>query len=240
MKPVLVLRQVAHEGLGTIAAALERKQAPYSIVNMFAEPPRSFEPRQWSGLIVMGGPMNVDETARHPFLADEVHWLRQAVEAELPVLGVCLGSQLLAKAMGGRVFANRVKEIGWYEVDFLSKASNDWLFADVASPTTVFHWHGDTFDLPSGAVRLARGSQCENQAFRFGRSAYGLQFHLEMTGEMIDDWLCEANNCGELAALDYIDPEVIRRETPQWLPAMQQMANRVFQRFAELCIRPPA
>ena len=151
----------------------------------------------------------------YPFLADEVRWLRQAVEADLPVLGVCLGAQLLAKALGSRVFANRVKEIGWYEVELLPEAADDPLFCDVASPATVFHWHGDTFDLPRGAVQLARSSQCENQAFRFGPSAYGLQFHLEMTAEMIDDWLCEANNCGELAGLDYIDPAAIRRQTPR-------------------------
>ncbi len=90
MKPVLVLRHVEHEGLGTIADALAQRQTPYTIADMFARPPRSFDPRQWSGLIVMGGPMNVDETDRHPFLADEVNWLRQAVDAQLPVLGVCL------------------------------------------------------------------------------------------------------------------------------------------------------
>ncbi len=237
---MLVLRHVAHEGLGTIADALVRQQTPYSVVDMFAQAPREFDPRQWSGLIVMGGPMNADQTDRYPFLADEVRWLRQAVDAELPVLGVCLGAQLLAKSLGAKVFANRVKEIGWYEVDLFSTAADDPLFRGVASPATVFHWHGDTFDLPKGAVQLARGAQCENQAFRFGQSAYGLQFHLEMTAAMIDDWLCEGNNCGELAGLNYIDPAAIRRETPRQLPLMEKLAGTVFPRFAELCTQPIA
>jgi GMP synthase (glutamine-hydrolysing) len=213
MNSVLVLRQVAHEGLGTIAVALAQRQVPYRVVDVFAEPLREFNARNMAGLIVMGGPMNVDETQRYPFLADEVRWLRQAVEAKLPVLGVCLGAQLLAKALGARVFANLVKEIGWYEVDFLPGAVDDRLFDKVDSPTTLFHWHGDTFDLPAGAVHLARSRQCENQAFRFGASAYGLQFHMEMTGQMIDDWLAEGVNCRELAELDFIDLAVIRRQT---------------------------
>jgi GMP synthase (glutamine-hydrolysing) len=235
MKPVLVLRHVAHEGLGTIADALALRRIAYNVVEMFANPPRNFDPREAGGLIVMGGPMNVDETDRYPFLADEVRWLRQAIDAELPVLGICLGAQLLAKALGSRVFANQVKEIGWYDVELLPEAADDRLFCKVASPVTVFHWHGDTFDLPAGAVYLARSSQCTNQAFRFGRSAYGLQFHLEMTAAMIEDWLGEENNCGELAGLDYIDPLAIRRQTPERLLGMQKLAQQVFQRFAELC-----
>lgn len=235
MKPVLVLRHVAHEGLGTIADTLKRQQAPYTVAEMFEQPPPDFKPQNWSGLIVMGGPMNADETDRYPFLADEVRWLRQAVDAELPVLGVCLGAQLLAKALGARVYANRVKEIGWYDTELLPAAADDQLFADIASPATVFHWHGDTFDLPNGAVHLARSAQCENQAFRYGASAYAMQFHLEMTAAMIDEWLCEGNNCGELSGLSYIDPAAIRRDTPQKLPPMQRVAGRVFQRFGALC-----
>ena len=169
MKPVLVLRHVAHEGLGTIADALARQQCRTPLLEMFAQPPGEFDPRDWSGLIVMGGPMNADETDRFPFLADEVRWLRQAVDAELPVLGVCLGAQLLAKALGARVYANRVKEIGWYEVELLPAAADDPLFRGIASPVTVFHWHGDTFDLPAGAVQLARSAQCEIRRFASAR-----------------------------------------------------------------------
>jgi GMP synthase (glutamine-hydrolysing) len=273
MKPVLAVRHVPHEGLGTISAALERNQVPYTIRDAFAATEFRFDARAYSGLVVMGGPMNVDEVDRFPALAGEVRWLQLAVEARLPVLGVCLGSQLLAKSLGSRVYANRVKEIGWYEVELLPAAMDDRLFGDLlplprgegwgegeeaatgspltlpsprgegsaAKPqadsdvVTVFQWHGDTFDLPRGAVRLARSAQCENQAFRFGEAAYGLQFHIEATAAIIDSWLCQSDNCGELAGLPYIDPAVIRRRTPEELPAMTALGAVVFDRFAEMC-----
>ncbi len=235
MKPVLALLHVPHEGIGTIEDALRHVQMPFDVVELYCQLPRPLRPEPLSGLVVMGGPMNVDETDRYPFLADEVKWIRQAVEAELPVLGVCLGSQLLAKALGSRVYPNRIKEIGWYDVEMTEAAKADQLFGDCRPTETVFQWHGDTFDLPAGAVQLARSSQCENQAFRVGRAAYGLQFHLEVTPEIVNDWLGEPGNCGELAGLDYIDAEAIRRETPAKIGPLKSLADRVFGAFAEMC-----
>jgi GMP synthase (glutamine-hydrolysing) len=235
MKPIFVFRHVQHEGIGTIADALLHRELPYTIVDSLKDPLPRFESRNIAGLVVMGGPMNVDETDKYPALAAEVVWMRNAVEAEIPVLGVCLGSQLLAKALGARVYANRVKEIGWYDIELVSSATDDPLFAGLPQTINVFQWHGDTFDLPARAVHLARSPQCENQAFRFGKSAYGLQFHLEVTDEIIDDWLGEPGNCGELSQVPYIDPEAIRRETPVRLAVMEKLASGVFDRFAELC-----
>ena len=179
--------------------------------------------------------MNVDETDRFPFLADEVRWLRQSVDAGLPVLGVCLGSQLLAKALGSRVYPNRIKEIGWYDIELTAAAKSDRLFGDCQVAETVFQWHGDTFDLPEGASQLARSELCENQAFRFGRAAYGLQFHLEVTPEIVSSWLGEPGNCGELDGLDYIDPEAIRRAIPAQTGPLKSLADGIFSRFAALC-----
>jgi GMP synthase (glutamine-hydrolysing) len=235
MKPVIALRHVPHEGLGTIEDALRQVQVPFSIVDMFGERPCEFHPNELGGLIVMGGPMNVDETGRYPFLADEVQWILQAIEADLPVLGVCLGSQLLAKALGSRVYPIPVKEIGWYEIELTNDGQGDLLFHTCQPTETVFQWHGDTFDLPAETVQLARSSQCENQAFRFSRGVYGLQFHLEVTPEIVNDWLGEPGNCGELAELDYIDAEVIRRETPAKIGPLTSLADRVFGTFAEIC-----
>ncbi|HKD36052.1 MAG TPA: gamma-glutamyl-gamma-aminobutyrate hydrolase family protein [Pirellulales bacterium] len=235
MKPVLAFRHVPHEGLGTIEDALRRERVACGVIDLFRESPREFHPEQLAGLVVMGGPMNVDETDRHPFLADEVRWIRDALDADLPILGVCLGSQLLAKALGSRVYTNRVKEIGWYEIELTEAGRGDALFSGCQPTEMVFHWHGDTFDLPDGAVQLARAVDCENQAFRFGRAAYGLQFHLEVTPEIIVSWLGEPGNCGELAEIDYIDPELIRRQIPERLGPLASLGDRVFGRFAVLC-----
>ena len=101
----------------------------------------------------------------------------------------------------------------------------------------MFQWHGDTFDLPPGAVHLAQSPVCKHQAFRYGPSAFGLQFHAEMTGEMVDDWLGEEGNCGELSTLDYIDPAGIRTQTPELLPKMQALGRRILPRFIDLCRR---
>ena len=243
MNAVPVFRHVRHETLGTIEAALRGAGLLAQYVDLFEQPPRPPDLGGAPGLVVLGGPMNVDETAKYPFLAPEIEWIHTAVDAGVPVLGICLGAQLLAKALGAKVFSNGIKEIGWYAVDLTARAAGDALFGAVAKEVrpaspgrlTVFQWHGDTFELPSGAVHLAKSEACRQQAFRFGNSAYGLQFHLEVTAAMIDDWLGETGNCGELAALDYIDPEAIRRRTPQELPAMHALGARVFGRFAELC-----
>jgi GMP synthase (glutamine-hydrolysing) len=233
---VVVLRQVPHEGAGTLAGALAAAGLAWRYVDWFGDNiDRQFDPRTAAGLVVLGGPMNVDQTDRYPFLATEVRWIEQALAAELPVLGICLGSQLLAKSLGSPVRANAIKEIGWYEVEFTPAASDDPLFAGAAPRETIFQWHGDTFDLPAGAVQLACSAQCQQQAFRFGRSAWGLQFHLEVTPAIVEQWLSEDGFCGELASLSYIDPAAIRRATPGGAAAMAPLATRVLGRFAELC-----
>jgi GMP synthase (glutamine-hydrolysing) len=137
--------------------------------------------------------------------------------------------------LGARVYRNTVKEIGWYPLELLRTAGDDPLLRRTGTPT-VFQWHGDTFDLPQGAVLLASGASCRHQAFRWGSTTYGLQFHIEMTAEMIDDWLNKGNENGELAAANYIDPHTIREQTPILLPAMQQVAAKVLGQFAAMCV----
>ncbi|MGW8256183.1 MAG: type 1 glutamine amidotransferase [Thermoguttaceae bacterium] len=234
-KHVLILRHVPHEAAGTIEEALVKAEIEFRYLDLFTEHPVYFDVRQISGLIVMGGPMNVDEVQNHPFLAYEPEWIRQTINLGIPTLGICLGSQLIAKAMGARVYANGRKEIGWYPLELTAAARDDGLFADCEEKQTVFQWHGDTFDLPVGAVHLAQSPLCRNQAFRVGYSTYALQFHIEMTAEMIEDWLDESENRKELAALGYIDPQEIRRKSLEELPALQNLAATVLGRFAALC-----
>jgi GMP synthase (glutamine-hydrolysing) len=240
VKPILALQQVPVETLGTIGTVLADAGLDCRSIQLYREAPRHLELDQAGGLVVLGGPMNVDQTDQYPFLAAELEWIREAIERGLPVLGVCLGSQLMAKALGAEVTPNAVKEIGWYPIELTPEAADDRLFgreagaAPVSRPT-VFQWHGDTFELPPGAVSLARSEACENQAFRYGDRAYALQFHLEVTAEMIGLWLDEPGNRRELAEVEYIDPQAIREQTPQQLPAMHAYGQRVFGRFATMC-----
>jgi len=234
-KPILVLQQVPHETLGTLGPYLLEAGLECQCVELFSQTPLRFDPDRAAGLVILGGPMNVDEVCRHPFLASEVVWIRDTIARQVPVLGICLGAQLLAKSLGARVYPNAVKEIGWYEIELTPEAQDDPLFGGLAPRQAVFQWHGDTFDLPPGAIPLANGATCRRQAFRCGRSAYGLQFHAEMTAPLIEDWLGDAANRRELAALDYIDPQGILARTPELLPQMDALGRHIFPRFAALC-----
>lgn len=235
MKPVIVLRHAAHVPLGSLEDVLARAGVPQYPVDLFAEIPESLPLEAAAGLVVLGGPMNADEAAAYPFLLPELDWIRQAVQRQLPTLGICLGAQLLAKALGKPVYRNPVKEIGWYEVELMPSAGDDRLFQGRGPVETVFQWHGDTFDLPDGAIHLARGASCPNQAFRVGPSAYGVQFHVEMTPRLVDEWLEEPHFSAEVAALDYIDPAGIRSQVPQRIVAMDSFSQCLLGRFAESC-----
>ena len=236
MKSVIVLRHVAHEPMGTLEKHLGDVGLEYRYVDLFQSLPHRLPLDQAAALVVMGGPMNVDEQDQYPFLAAEVDWIRQAIQAETPVLGICLGAQLIAKSLGARVYANGVKEIGWYPLEVTADAADDRLFAGCQPVETVFQWHGDTFDLPPGAVHLARSKLCKHQAFRFGPTAYGLQFHVEMTPEMVELWLDEAANRHELAGLDYIHPPAILAQLPSCFPAMESLGRRILSQFAALAV----
>ncbi len=137
------------------------------------------DPSDIDFLIVMGGPMSVNDERRFPWLVDEKRFIGKVIEVGKPVLGICLGAQLIASALGAEVYPNDVKEIGWFPVEGVS-SDGDSIFKFPAS-FDVFHWHGETFDLPAGAVRLAKSAGCRNQAFQLGMRVIGLQFHLEVT-----------------------------------------------------------
>jgi GMP synthase (glutamine-hydrolysing) len=231
---VLILCHMPHEKAGTIEDALSGAGLAFRYVELFREIPESLPLDQIAGMILLGGAMNVDQTEQYPFLAKDVEWIRQAIEIQLPLMGICLGAQLIAKALGARVYPNGVKEIGWYPIEFTKAAAEDPLFAQRGT-RTIFQWHGDTFDLPEGTVHLAKSLQCKNQAFRYGSNAYGLQFHPEMTASMVDSWLNTPSGQEELSQLDYIDPQQITALTPQELPIMQAWAGEVFGRFAQMC-----
>ena len=145
-------------------------------------------------LAVMGGPMNVYEHNRYLWLTSEKGFIRQVIDAEKKVIGVCLGAQLIASILGGQVIPNRQKEIGWYPVQLTPQSAQSGAFSVLPDRMMVFHWHGDTFSLPPGAIHLASSAVCENQAFQYGDHVLGLQFHLEYSAESIEKMLV---NCSD-------------------------------------------
>ena len=187
--PWVVLQHVAYEGPGAIAGAVADAGADLLVVRLDRgeRVPEANAVAGMRGLVVMGGPMGVYDEL--PWLVPERTLVRSAVEAGLPVLGVCLGAQQLAAALGGTVTDGPVPECGVGEVHLTSDAIGDPLFGPAPSPLPCIHWHGDTFSLPERAVRLAGNEAYENQAFRFGRRAYGLQFHVEVTGSLVAHWV---------------------------------------------------
>ena len=201
----LVFRHTPVDNLGLIAAALHAQGILYQYADVYAHPCADSLVSEANALVFMGGPMSANDD--HAYLQREIRYIRDASERGQMVLGVCLGAQLIAKALGASVHANTVKEIGWAPVTFTRAAASDPLFAGLHQAETVFHWHGETFTLPPGAELLASSDACRHQAFRVGNHFYGLQFHLEVTPPMIAEWCREDEACGDAREVTHpIDP----------------------------------
>ncbi len=194
--PVLILKNIPAEGPGTIEDFLREQGIPYRIVDLEKEaiPPSE----EFDTLVMMGGPMSVNEEDVYPYITREIEITKEFIGRGKRVLGICLGAQIMAKALGARVYAGPQKEIGWYDIELTEDGLRDPVMKKLAvhpragdfwKRFKVFHWHGETFDIPEGALRLARSALYPNQAFRFGRLAYAFQFHIEAKKEMIYGWL---------------------------------------------------
>lgn len=181
---VLAFRHEAACGLGTIQPALENRGVAVECVDLYAGAPLP-DTRDAAGLIFLGGAMCANDDL--PFLRQELAVIREAAHRRQPIFGVCLGAQLIAKALGGRVDRSAVQETGWQDIHLDHSSALDPVFSD-SGIWRVFQLHEDTFDLPPGATRLAASEVCPNQAFRWGRAVYGVQFHPEMTPAMVADW----------------------------------------------------
>jgi GMP synthase-like glutamine amidotransferase len=205
---VQVLQHVPFEGLGSIETWLTARGASVQYARFYQSAVLP-DLRSVDFVIAMGGPMSVNDEHAYPWLKHEKTFIREAVSRGLPVLGVCLGAQLIASALGARVFANDHKEIGWFPIQAVTTDSDAFRFPPRA---TVFHWHGETFDLPPGAVHLARSTGCENQAFQIGKNVIGLQFHLEATPETVDQIIQHCRR--DLVDGEYVQTEPFLRAVP--------------------------
>jgi GMP synthase (glutamine-hydrolysing) len=228
----LVLQHVAVEGPGTLAPYLEAYGWTLTTVALYKGARLPEDAQKYQAVIIMGGPMGVYDEAEYPFLRDEHRFLTRVLAQGVPLLGICLGSQLLAKALGARVYRNPHKEIGWYTVDLTPAGAADPLFAGLTSPVPVFQWHGDAFNLPAGATPLASSPLCTHQAFRYGDRVYGLLFHLELTPAVIHSWIAAFHD--ELVSMQgTIDPARIVADMPQRYVEYQQVGSRVFANLVE-------
>jgi GMP synthase (glutamine-hydrolysing) len=228
VKRVLVVQHEPFEGPGTLAEALSDCEVRFLRTYADDPVPGALEAE---GLVVLGGGMGVYEADRYPHLKDEMRLLANAVRKGCPVLGICLGSQLLAAALGGEVAKAPRKEIGWFGVELLSGARDDALFSAAPASFTAFHWHGDAFTLPDGAVPLASSALTPLQAFRAGPRAWGVQFHLETDGQVLDAMLGSGEP--ELSGAG-VDASAIRARAPSELPRLRRVARDVFSRWAAL------
>lgn len=226
---VWVLQHTPLEDLGTIEDSLRGHGIGFEYIETYAGKRVPLEMAGKAGLIIMGGPMGVYEEAQFPFLHDEMRLMESALSAGAPILGICLGSQLLAAVLGAEVRKGKRKEMGWHAVTLTESAAHDLLFAGFGAQIWPFHWHGDVFSLPRQAVSLASSEWSPCQAFRFGKNAYGLLFHLEVTREQISGMLAAFG--GELREAGD-DAMRIESEVPRYFPALQEISNEVFDRWA--------
>lgn len=230
MKPVGIFRHARGEGPGYFATYLAERSIGYEEIALDEGAGVPGDARRFSGLVFMGGPMSVNDEL--PWMAPALELIRDAVRKDVPVLGHCLGGQMMSKAFGGAVSANPVREIGWGTVRVSDNAvARQWL--GELEGFVSFHWHGETFSIPPGATRVMENEHCANQAFALGRH-FGMQCHVEMTQEMIATWLKSGR---EELEKDAASPGVqradeIERDAARRLEALHRVADRIYDRWA--------
>lgn len=227
MKPVAIFRHAQTEGPGYLADFLERKHIPWRLIRIDAGDALPASVDEFSGLVFMGGPMSVNDDL--PWIPSVLGLIRAAVECDVPVLGHCLGGQLMSKALGGVVGVNQVKEIGWGAIEVASHATARRWFGDI-QVFEGFHWHGETFSLPVGATHLLSSRYCENQAYALGKHL-AFQCHIEMNAEMVNTWSkIGAEELFEAASSPGVQQAAeITRDLETRIPALNRVADTVYE-----------
>lgn len=228
----MVFQHEECEHLGVLSELLTSHNVSYRYVKLY-EGESSPSLQGFDGVILLGGPMNVYEEDDYPFLKSENSFVKEALKRRMPTLGICLGAQLIVKAADAKVYRGDRKEIGWFEVSLTAEGVRDRVFRGVGERFTVFQWHGDTFDIPLGGVRLAGSALFPNQAFSIGGFCYALQFHLEVTHRMIQEWVKRYED--ELASLTgQVDPDDMLRASAKHIEDLNHRASILCSNFVSL------
>ncbi|MBI4691539.1 MAG: type 1 glutamine amidotransferase [Nitrospirae bacterium] len=235
---VLILKNIKTEGPGTIEDFLKHGGISYKIVELADEVIP--DAKSFDVLVMLGGPMSVNESDIYPYITREEQLTRDFIKNGKKVLGICLGAQIMAKCLGANVYRGQGPEIGWHDIELTDTGIRDNMMKKLAvhpkagdfwKRFKVFHWHGETFDIPQGASRLAGSDMYRNQAFKYGDTAYAFQFHIEVTKEIVYDWLSTTGGfaCGEKN--ESVDMEKVKAETEKFYETCHGRAMNFYKAF---------
>jgi len=230
MKPIAIFRHLECEGPGYFATFLDRQDIPHQLIRIDQQDALPTDIQTFSALVFMGGPMSVNDNL--PWIAQELQLIRQATKIDMPVLGHCLGGQLIAKALGGQIAANTAKEIGWHAVKRADNAcADDWLH-ELPEQFEVFHWHGETFSIPEGADLILSSRFCQHQAFAIGNTL-ALQCHVEMTAHMVHEWVTHYQNELQSPTESLQAPQIILENVEDKTARLKPVADKIYQRWIQ-------
>lgn len=229
MKSITAIRHVHFEDLGVLEQILTSCGISIRYVDAGVDDLNSLYGLGDALLVVLGGPIGAYQERQYPFLADELRILEKRLARELPTLGICLGAQLMARALGARVYQAQKKEIGWGPLILTDAGSRSSIRHLAGERTPVLHWHGDTFDLPPGATLLASTTACPNQAFAWTNTALALQFHAEVRGQSIERWLI--GHACELSGTGILDLDRLRDDTVKLGAQLERCATTCFKEW---------
>jgi GMP synthase (glutamine-hydrolysing) len=225
-KTALAIRHVPFEDLGTLGGVLTRHGYSLTYKEAGLDDLGAIDPARPDLLVILGGPIGAYEEEAYPFVLDELRLLERRLQGDLPTLGICLGAQMMARALGAKVYPGHGKEIGWSPLRLTAAGQQSCLQFVSAEKTPVLHWHGDTFDLPDGATRLASTEAYENQAFAWGQRALALQFHAEVRARDLERWFI--GHACEIAGTAGVTVADLRRDTARWGPVLEAHGPQVF------------
>lgn len=234
MKRVLALQHVWDDPPGYLEEILNEYGIGCDIVNVESEPIHDL--RNYQAIISMGGTQHVYADEHLPYLKQETAAFRQAIEADIPILGICLGGQMLARTLGARVYKHHLTELGFFQIPLTEEGRRDPLFAGLPDYQLAFHWHEDIFELPGGAIRLASNENAPNQAFRYNKHSYGLQFHIELNAELVQNWLSIPEFAREVEQIlgDADAPTRLMQEWTEHSVTYQKHTRIMFENFLRI------